>query len=97
MSSYEGTWSRSNRDSGAVVDVGEAVFDSKRIVEGTVDCNGASEERRAVNVGRVYRKRSVRAETWAAQQFGLVRGAAVREKARSKGTKERMVVIWVWK
>lgn len=68
------------------------MFDSKRTVEGTVARNGAGEGRRAANVGRVCRKRSVLAETWATQKVGLVQGAADRAKARSKGVEERMAI-----
>lgn len=94
MSSYEGTWSRSNRESGAVVDVGAAVFDSKRTVEGTGARNGAGAGRRAVSDCRVCRKRFAGAGMQPAVTFGLVRSTALRAKARSKDGEERMAAVW---
>lgn len=96
MSSYEGTWSRSNRESGAVVDVGPAVFDSKRTVEGTGARNSASAGRRAVNVCRVSKKRFAGAGMRAAETPGLVCGTALRANARSKDGEERMAAVWAW-
>lgn len=96
MSSYEGTWSRSNRESGAVVDVGAAVFDSKRTVEGTGARNGAGAGRRTVNVCRVCRKRFADAGMRAVETFSLVPGTALRANARSKDGEERMAAVWAW-
>lgn len=57
VSSYEGTWSRSSRDSGACVEVGGVVDDSNRAVEGCRVRDGRGEGRRAVNVRGVCSRR----------------------------------------
>lgn len=96
VSSYDGTWSRSSRDSGAFVDVGDAALDSKRAVEGMRARDGArmGEGRMAADVRGVCKRRLAGAGMCVAREFCATRGAVLRAKARKKEDEERIVARW---
>lgn len=95
VSSYEGTWSRSSRDSGAWVDVlfcgGVAALDSKRTVEGSRVLERTTEGRVKVDVRGVCMRRFEAAGMCSAGRTQSARGAVVRAHVRNKDTEERMM------
>jgi hypothetical protein len=57
VSSYEGTCSRSNRDSGAFGDVGDAALDSNRTADGSLARASMGGGRIAAGVRGVWKRR----------------------------------------
>jgi hypothetical protein len=92
VSSYEGTCSRSKRDSGAFVDVGDAALDSYRRVDGVLARASRGEGRIAADVRGVWKKRFADAGMYSACALHAARGAVLRAKARNKDDGERIVV-----
>jgi hypothetical protein len=84
VSSYDGTCSRSNRESGAFVDVGEAAFDSKRTVEGICVRDSMGEGLMATDVRGVWKRRFAGAGMRSAWALRAVRGAVLRAMPRNK-------------
>jgi len=92
VSSYDGTCSRSSRESGASVDVGGATLDSKRTVEGNRARDSMSEGRMAADVRGVWKRRFAGAGMRSAWGIRAVRGAVLRAMPRNKEVEERMTI-----
>jgi hypothetical protein len=92
VSSYEGTCSRSSRDSGAVADVGDAALDSNRTADASLVRASMGEGRRAADVRGVWKRRFAGAGMWSACELRAARGAVFRARARNKDDEERIVV-----
>jgi len=87
VSSYDGTCSRSKRESGALGDVGDAALDSNRTKEGMRARARIVEGRTTADVRGVWKRRFV--------GVGMCRGAVLLAKARKKeddDNDERMAV-----
>jgi hypothetical protein len=84
VSSYDGTCSRSNRESGASVVVGEAAFDSKRTVQGIRVRDSMGEGLMAADVRGVWKRRFAGAGMRSAWAIRAVRGAVLRAIPRNK-------------
>ena len=93
MSSYDGTCSRSSRESGASVDVGGAALDSKRTVEGKRARDSMSEGRMADDVRGVWKRRFAGAGIRSARESRAVEGAVLRTMPRNKEEEDRMAGI----
>jgi hypothetical protein len=92
VSSYEGTCSRSSRDSGAFADVGDAALDSNRTADSSLVRASMGEGRMAADVRGVWKRRFAGAGMYSAWELRTARGAVFRAKARNKDDEERIVV-----
>lgn len=100
VSSYEGTWSRSSRDSGAWVDVlfcgGVDALDSKRAVEGSRVLERMIEGRVRFDVRGACMRGFEAAGMYSAGRAQAARGAVVRAHVRNTDIEERMMTnLWI--